>query len=107
MHIIEAFKMRSMTYKEFKSHLGKAGLTTYEFAEIAKMNRNSITNYSQKGEVPSHLALIAALLGEMRECNVDFQHILRRINIQPKKARGIATGPFKGGTKTTIDKIVK
>ncbi|MBU3592911.1 XRE family transcriptional regulator [Polynucleobacter sp. 71A-WALBACH] len=94
-----------MTYQEFKNHLGKAGLTTYRFADITKMNRSSITNYSQKGLVPSHLALIAALLGEMKECRIDFESILEKIDIQPKKSRGTATGRFRGSPHPTSSRI--
>ena len=85
-----------MTYEEFKTHLGKAGISAYRFADMIKMNRNSITNYSQKGEVPSHLALIAALLGEMKECKVDFEGVLKSIEIQPKRPRGRVKGSFGG-----------
>lgn len=91
-----------MTYEEFKNHLGKAGITTYRFADMVKMNRSSITNYSQKGEVPSHLALIAALLGEMRECKVDFEGILGRIEIKPKRPRGSAKGYFGGKSQPSF-----
>ena len=98
---------RSMTYQEFKNHLGKAGLTAHRFADITKMNRNSITNYSQKGAVPSHLALIAALLGEMKECRIDFERILEKIDIQPKKSRGTATGRFRGNPNLTSSGLDK
>jgi len=32
-----------------------------------------VTNYAKSGEVPSHLAVIAALLGEMAERKIDFR----------------------------------
>ncbi|EKS9883927.1 XRE family transcriptional regulator [Burkholderia pyrrocinia] len=77
-----------MTYEEFQRQLGKAGLTVREFAELIRMNRNSITNCASKGEVPSHLAVISALMGEMAEYKVDFRHVLARVEIEPKKPRG-------------------
>lgn len=77
-----------MEYDEFRRHLGKAGLTTRSFAELVKLNRNSITNCAQKGVVPSHLAVISALLGEMAEYKVDFYDVLSRIEITPNKPRG-------------------
>jgi len=80
--------MSAMTYDEFQRQLGKAGLTIREFAELVGMNRNSISNCSRKGEVPSHLAIIAALMGEMAENRVDFCSVLAKIEIEPKKSRG-------------------
>lgn len=77
-----------MDFEEFKRHLGKAGLTTREFAELLCMNRNSISNYAATGKVPSHLAVIAALMGEMAEHRLDFRPVLSRIEITPNKPRG-------------------
>ena len=98
-NILKAFRMRSMTYEEFTNHLGKAGITANRFANITKMNPNSITNYSQKGEVPSHLAVIAALLGEMKEHRIDFYRILSLIEIKPKRPRGGAAKGRFGNSK--------
>lgn len=84
-----------MTYEEFRRQLGKAGLTTKNFAELVKLNSNSITNYAKKGEVPSHLAVIAALLGEMAERKIDFRDVLSRIEIEPNKPRGAGFGSGK------------
>lgn len=77
-----------MEYREFRRHLGKARLTVKQFAELVNLNRNSITNYSRKGTVPTTLAIISALLGEMAERNVDFFEILSRIDTTPNKPRG-------------------
>lgn len=85
-----------MCYDEFQRQLGKAGVTIREFAMLIKMNSNSVTNYAKSGEVPSHLAVIAALLGEMSERKIDFRSVLSRIEIEPKKPRGGATGKFCG-----------
>lgn len=88
-----------MTYKEFKRQLGKAGISSVrEFADILNMNPNSITNYSTSGEVPSHLAIIAALLGEMAENQIDFKKVFRKIKFDPKKPRGKAAKGIFGGT---------
>lgn len=81
-----------MDYEEFRRHLGKAGLTVKDFAELLKLHRNSITNCAQKGVVPSHLAVISALLGEMAEYKIDFWGVLSRIEITPNKPRGISFG---------------
>ena len=90
--------MRAMNYEEFQRQLGKAGLSAREFADLIRMNRNSVTNCAQKGGVPSHLAVIAALMGEMAEHHIDFKGVIGRIEIEPKKPRGgVAKGQFGGG----------
>lgn len=92
-----------MTYDEFQRHLGKAGLKIHQFANLVKMNRISISNYGKKGEVPSHLAVIAALLGEMAERNIDYRAVLSRIDIAPKKPRGAGIGKFGGDPQEDLD----
>lgn len=92
-------KIRVMTYDEFQRQVGKAGLTIREFAELVKMNRISLSNCSKRGEVPSHLAVIAALLGEMAERRIDFRDVLSRIDISPKKPRGAGRPGTFGGSK--------
>ena len=57
--------MCAMAYAEFQQELKKAQLTAREFARLIRMNESSITNYSSKGTVPSHLAVIAKLIGTM------------------------------------------
>lgn len=88
--------LRAMTYTEFQRQIGKAGLTIREFADLVKMNRISLSNYGKKGEVPSHLAVIAALLGEMAERKIDYREVLAKIDITPKKPRGAGIGKFGG-----------
>lgn len=85
-----------MTYDEFQQHIDKAGLRPGEFADLVKMNRVSIYNCAKKGEVPSHLAVIAALLGEMARQGIDYRDVLSRIEITPKKPRGAGIGKFGG-----------
>ena len=77
-----------MTYDEFQRLLGKAGLTAKEFAALVKMHPNSISNCSRKGEVPSHLAIIVSLMGEMAENGLDFKDVFRKIDIECKRPRG-------------------
>lgn len=95
--------MRAMTYEEFQRQIGKAGLTLREFADLVKMNRISISNYGHKGEVPSHMAVIAALLGEMAERKIDYREVLTRIDILPKKPRGAGIGKFGGSKQAGLD----
>lgn len=88
-----------MTYEEFLRQLGKAGLTVKEFAQLVRMNRVSISNNAKKGQVPSHLAVIACLMGEMAERRIDYREALSRIEIEPKKARGAAARGRFGGDR--------
>ncbi len=92
-----------MTYGEFQRHIGKAGISLKEFAQLIRVNRVSISNFSKKGEVPSHLAVIACLMGEMAERKIDFRLALAAIDIAPKKARGAASkGRFGGDRQRDI-----
>jgi hypothetical protein len=88
-----------MTYEEFLRQLGKAGLTVREFAKLIRMNRVSISNNAKKGQVPSHLAVIACLMGEMAENGIDYREALSRIDIEPRKARGVAAKGRFGGDR--------
>ena len=88
-----------MNYDEFLRHVGKSGLTLKEFAGLIQMNRVSISNLSKKRAVPSHLAVIACLMGEMAERKIDFQATLAKIEIEPKKPRGAAAKGKFGGSR--------
>lgn len=94
--------MKNMTYKEFYRHLGKAGLSIREFADLVKMNHNSVTNCAKRGEVPSHLAVIATLLGGMADRKIDYRELLAGIDIAPKKPRGAGIGKFGGVKQETL-----
>lgn len=85
-----------MSYEEFLRQIAKAGLTIRQFAALVKMNRISLSNYAKKGEVPSHLAVIAVLVGELGERKIDFRSVLSNIEIEPKKPRGAGIGKFGG-----------
>jgi hypothetical protein len=88
-----------MGYDEFLRHVGKAGLNIRQFAELVKMNPTSLSNYGKKGRVPSHLAVIATLLGEMAERRIDFRLILSGLDITAKKPRGAGKRGRFGGDK--------
>lgn len=88
-----------MTYDEFRRQLGKAGLTVKGFAALIKQTPNSITNYATLGDVPPHLAIIAALMGDMAEFKVDFRATLNRIEFEASKPRGGATKGRFGRSK--------
>lgn len=74
-----------------------------EFAGLLEMNRNSITNCSVRGEIPSHLAVIATLMAEMAEHRLDFKKALSRIDIAPKRPRGAGVkGKFGGSPQAPL-----
>jgi hypothetical protein len=89
----------AMTYDEFRRQIGKAGLTVKGFAELIKQTPNSITNYATHGEVPPHLAIISALMGDMAEAGQDFRTTLSRIQFDAGKPRGGSTKGRFGGSK--------
>lgn len=91
-----------MTYDEFKRHMGKAGLTIRAFAELLRLNPVSISNYSKTGEVPSHLAVIVVLLGELAEQKVNYREVLAKADFAPKKARGAVKGKFGGDRQNML-----
>lgn len=88
-----------MTYDEFRRQLGKAGLTVKGFADLIKQSPNSISNHAKHGEVPPHLAIIAALMGDMAESGMDYRATLNRIQFEANKPRGGATKGRFGGSK--------
>jgi hypothetical protein len=83
-----------MSYDDFLAELGKAGLSVRGFAELLGMRPNSISNNKKQGEVPGHLAVIAALLAEMRFRDMDYEPVFARVSLSKKKSRG-AAGPGK------------
>ena len=88
-----------MLYQEFQRHIGKAGLTICEFAELIRMNRVSISNLSKHGEVPAHLAVIACLLGEMAERGIEFRRVINALGLELRKPRGGAAKGRFGGSR--------
>ena len=91
--------MHIMNYEEFSRHVRKAGLTIKEFAELVKMNRISLSNLAKKGEVPSHWAVVAVLLGLLGDHHIDFRDPLSQVEIIPKKPRGAGKDGGFGGSK--------
>ena len=93
-----------MLYAEFLALLGKAGLSVRAFAELIGMNPNSISNYARAGDVPTHLALIAALVVGVSELGGDYRQIISKVEVTPKKPRGAARqGHFGGDRQTNLD----
>lgn len=68
-----------MPYTEFQRLVGKAGLSIKEFAALLDMKPNSITNYSKQGMVPTHIAVIVALISTMKDEGLDFYPIFEKV----------------------------
>jgi hypothetical protein len=93
-----------MTYEEFHRQLGKAGLSIRAFAKLVRMNPNSVSNYAGIGKVPTHLAVIAVLMGEMAEKGIDFRNALARLPVAAKKPRGGSRkGRFGGDRQSDLN----
>ncbi|MEA3264632.1 MAG: XRE family transcriptional regulator [Pseudomonadota bacterium] len=93
-----------MSYDDFISELGKAGLSVRDFAALLGMRANSVSNYSKRGEVSSHLGIIAALLAELRLNGIPYNPVFNRVDVNKKKSRGSATkGKFGGDPQTQME----
>ena len=88
-----------VTYDDFLKELGKAGLTVREFADLLAMRPNSVSNNAIRGEVPSHLAVIASLLAEMQLHRVPYRPVFDRLQVPKKKPRGGSLPGKFGGDK--------
>lgn len=73
-----------MPYTEFQRLIGKAGLSIKEFAALLDIKPNSITNYSKQGVVPTHIAVIVALISTMKDEGLDFYPIFEKIKSYSK-----------------------
>lgn len=71
-----------MTYRDFKRHLGKAGLTVNEFAALLHVQPSSISNYAKKAAVPQAHAIIAVALGDAGDRNIDFRETFARYGVR-------------------------
>ena len=74
-----------MPYTEFQRLIGKAGLSIKEFAALLDMKPNSITNYSKQGVVPTHIAVIVALISTMKDEGLDFYPIFEKVKSYSKE----------------------
>lgn len=96
-----------MSYDEFLQHLEKAGLTISTFSELLGMNRHTLYNRRKLGWMPTHIAVIAALLGEMGSKGLNYQAVLAPLGIERKPARGVAAAGIFAGNKPKIDTAAK
>ena len=76
-----------MNYEELKRNIRKAGLDIKDFAELIKVNPNSITNLKSKKKIPKNIGIIAVLLGEMKEAKLPFKDLLNSLDLEEQKAR--------------------
>ena len=92
-----------MNYSSFLGELEKAGLSVRAFAELVGMNPNSISNYARAGGVPTHLALISVLIGEMAINGLSYRSAIAKVKATPKRPRGGAKrGRFGGDRQITL-----
>lgn len=75
-------RILAVNYKEFRRHLGKAGLTINEFSALIRVRPNSISNYAKKENVPDEYAVIAVLVGEAADHGMDFRNALAKFGIR-------------------------
>ena len=73
-----------MDYDELKRQIGKAGLTNKAFAKLISINPNSVTNFKRNG-VPSNIAIIAVLMAELKEHQIDFEAALKKAHYELEK----------------------
>lgn len=81
-----------MDYKEFKRHIGKAGLNTRSFAKLMGMSPTSVTNYANSESIPNHLAIVALLMGELGDNHIDFQTKIEHLDLNTPVKRPNAFG---------------
>jgi archaellum biogenesis protein FlaJ (TadC family) len=68
-----------MDYQTFKVYVRRAGLGIKEFAHLAGMNYKSISNYSKRDKVPSHLVLLVLMMVELVQRDVDLNQVLTKL----------------------------
>ena len=90
-----------MAYTDFLEELRMAGLSVRDFAELIGMNPNSISNYAQAGELPTHIALIAVLVVGVNQLGGDYRGVMSRVERVRKKPRGAGRLGRFGGAKAS------
>ncbi len=81
-----------MKYEDFQLELRAAGISGRAFAQMLKLNPNSISNYKASGVVPSHLGVIAALVRAMKDAGLNYEAVIARVPIERKAPRGSSLG---------------
>jgi hypothetical protein len=70
-----------MSYTEFLRHLGKAGISVKDFARCIGVRAGSMSNYRAKGKVPRKHAILAVLMGDAADRQIDFLATLKKYGI--------------------------
>ena len=79
-----------MNYAEFIIELKAAGVSGRELARLLRLHENSISSYSTRGKVPSHLAVIATLIHLLAKNHIGFREPLLALELASKPRRGRA-----------------
>ena len=94
------YERSQMKYEAFIAELRGAGLTGRSFARLLQLNPNAISNYKSAGEVPSHLAIIAALIHKMVDAGVPYAPTIERVPNSKKAPRGRSLMSLERGPNT-------
>ena len=91
-----------MKYDEFIAELQAAGVSGRELARLLRLHENSISSYSTRGKVPSHLAVIATLIHLLAKNHIGFREPLLALEFasKPKRRRSGPRGEEAIGAAT-------
>lgn len=84
-----------MDYEAFKVYVRMAGLEIKEFASLVGMNQKSISNYSKRGTVPEHLALMALMMVELARFEA-IKEVFAKFDKHRKRLPKRRGGGYKG-----------
>ena len=92
-----------MNYAEFRSHLGKAGVTVNGYAALLHVRPSSISNYAKKGIVPHTHAIIAVALREAADNGNNLFPVLARYGVRSEQStRGRSAIEFLIAAKKNV-----
>lgn len=92
-----------MPYADFLAELERAGLSVRGFAELIGMNPNSITNYSRRGDLPQHIALVTVLVAAMAAQGLDYRTVIAKVAPTRKPRGATRRGHFGGDRQASLD----
>jgi len=78
----------AMTYDEFTAELANTSLSGRKFAQLLKLNSNTIANYKRVGKVPAHLAVILVLIRGLEEHGIEYRQKVEALALEPNARRG-------------------
>lgn len=78
----------AMTYDEFTAELANTSLSGRKFAQLLKLNSNTIANYKRVGKVPAHLAVILVLIRGLEEHGIEYRQKIEALALEPNARRG-------------------